>query len=91
MALDMTGQVTRLGLVSSVDAQMDPMLVEEPRQKIFVYSFLLFCRPGVPLCVESNEVVGNEAAARVHDVAVGLLLPRHEGGGCLLRVDCGDI
>ena len=55
-----------------------------------VYS-LLFCRPGVPLCVESNEVVGNEAAARVHDVAVGLLLPRHEGGGRLLRVDCGDI
>ena len=58
---------------------------------IAVYSFLLFCRPGVPLCVESNEVVGNEAAARVHDVAVGLLLPRHEGGGRLLRVDCGDI
>ena len=38
--MDMTGQVTRLGLVSSLDAQMDPMLVEEPRQKIlqFIHS-----------------------------------------------------
>ena len=53
---------------------------------IEVYS-LLCCRPGVPLCVESNEVVRYEAAARVHDVAVGLLLPWHEGGGRLLGVD----